>query len=365
MSRSRVYLDHNASAPLLPAARREMEGLLDAFGNPSAQHTEGRRLATVIDTARSRVADLCGAARGQVVFTGSASEAITQALRGGVSGLGVGRLIVSDGEHRAVRAAAELCGVPVVRIGLGRDGRIDLNGLKEHLARGNADDKTLVCVHWVNNETGVVQPIAEICDMVRDSGHLLFVDGVQGAGKLDLSFERSGIHMMAISAHKLGGPVGVGALLVRESCNGAVLIPGGGQEQGRRGGTRSAMLLAGFGAAAAACRQAFDMERLGGLIGEFEAGLRAMCADLVVFGKLAERLGNVSLFALPGLQNETALIGLDLKGIAVSAGSACSSGKRAQSAVLAGMGVPEKLAQCALRVSVGWNSTRDDIHAVL
>lgn len=354
---SRVYLDHNASTPLLDAARSEMHKIMDMGGNPSSMHANGRALANVIDKARSLVADLAGANRVQVVFTGSATEAITQAIIGAVRHFGLDRVIISAGEHKAVSSAAELCDCPVEVIGLLANGTIDVVALEKALALSDkTKERVLVAVHLVNGETGVVQPIDEICALMEPTSHLLFVDAVQGFGKLPIGFENSDIDMMALSAHKMGGPAGVGALLVKEQCNEVRLIPGGGQEQGRRGGTQSAMLIAGFGAAADSVKKHFDLERLSKLIQHFETAISGLGEDVMIFGQDAPRVGSVSFFAMPGVLSETALMGLDLKGICVSAGSACSSGKISASSTLEAMGIAPNIAECALRVSVGWNS---------
>jgi cysteine desulfurase len=366
MTRTPVYLDHNASAPLLPEARAAHIGALDLVGNPSSVHGHGRALRNVIETGREQVARLAGAERRQVVFTGSATEAITQAIIGGVKAFAVDRVVISAGEHAAASKAAEAAGVPVTIVGLDADGVIRTDKIAAAIAAADAaGERLLVAVHAVNNETGVVQPMARIEMLVGPTPHHLFVDAVQAFGKLDLEFSSRAPDMMAVSAHKIGGPIGIGALLVKGHADTVRLIPGGGQEQGRRGGTESASLIAGFGAAAAAFQGHYDAEQVGGLVEAMEAGLRSMAPDIVVFGKGAKRLGNVVNFAVPGLQNSVAMMGLDLLGLSVSSGSACSSGKVGPSHVLAAMGVSQALSECALRVSLGWNSTAADVEAFL
>jgi cysteine desulfurase len=366
MTRTPVYLDHNASAPLLPEARAAYIGALDLVGNPSSVHGHGRALRNVIETGREQVAKLAGAERRQVVFTGSATEAITQAIVAGVKAFSVDRLVISAGEHAAVSKAAEAAGVPVTVVGLDADGVIRTDGIAAAIQMAEkAGEKLLVAVHAVNNETGVVQPMQKIETLVGPTPHHLFVDAVQAFGKLDLEFSSRAPDMMAVSAHKIGGPIGIGALLVKGHADTVRLIPGGGQEQGRRGGTESASLIAGFGAAAAAFQGHYDAKRVGGLVATMEAGLRSMAPDLVVFGSGAQRLGNVLNYAVPGLQNSVAMMGLDLLGLSVSSGSACSSGKVGPSHVLAAMGVSQALSECALRVSLGWNSTAADVEAFL
>lgn len=366
MTRTAVYLDHNASAPLLPEARAAHIGALDLVGNPSSVHGHGRALRNIIETGRDQVARLAGAERRQVVFTGSATEAITQAIVGGVKAFAVDRVVISAGEHAAVSKAAEAAGVPVTIAGLDAAGVIKTEDIAAAIAAADrAGERLLVAVHAVNNETGVVQPMSKIETLVGPTPHHLFVDAVQAFGKLDLEFSSRAPDMVAMSAHKIGGPVGIGALLVKGHADTVRLIPGGGQEQGRRGGTESAALVAGFGAAAAAFQGHYDAEKASGLIAMAEAGVRSMAPDLVVFGGATKRMGNVLNFAVPGLQNSVAMMGLDLLGLSVSSGSACSSGKVGPSHVLAAMGVSQALSECALRVSLGWNSTAADVEAFL
>ena len=358
MTRPAIYLDHNAASPLLPEARSALLAGLDLVGNPSSVHGHGRALRNLIDTARGQVAKLAGAERKQVVFTGSATEAITQAIVGGAKAFASTAIVTSAGEHAAVTKAAEATGLDVITIGLLPDGCIDLDQLAEVVAThaGNL----LVALGWVNNETGVVQPMGRINALVGPTRHTLFVDAVQAFGKLDLAFASTAPDMMAISGHKIGAPAGVGALLVKAHADLVRLIPGGGQEQGRRGGTEAAALIAAFGAAAEAFPTRYAAANVAELIARLQLGLPA---DAVVFG--GARLGNVINFAVPGVKSATAMMALDLLGLSVSSGSACSSGKVGPSHVLAAMGVAPELAECALRVSLGWSSTADDVDAFI
>jgi len=366
MMRQAVYLDHNASSPLLPEARSALLAALELTGNPSSVHGHGRALRNTIENARDQIAALSGADRQQVVFTGSATEAITQAVVGAVKALGIDSVVISAGEHAAVSRAAEMAGVPVSLIGLDSNGVIRMDELAAHLGEADvAGEKLLVAVHAVNNETGVVQPIRQIEALVGPTRHYLFVDAVQAFGKLPLDFASRPTDMVAVSAHKIGGPVGVGALLVKAHADTVRLIPGGGQEQNRRGGTESAALIAGFGAAAAAFPERFGAAGVGKLTGQVEAGILAIDPAATIFGEGAERLGNVVNFAAPGLKASAAMMGLDLLGLSVSSGSACSSGKVGPSHVLKAMGVSPELSECALRVSLGWSSTPDDVTAFL
>jgi len=364
MTRPAIYLDHNAASPLRPEAREALLAALALTGNPSSVHGHGRALRDVIETSRQQVARLAGAEPRQLVFTGSATEALTQAIVGGAKAFSAGAVAVSAGEHAAVLKAAEATGLPVWIVALDGEGRIDLDRLAALLARADGENVTLlVALHWVNSETGVVQPMGRINALVGPTRHTLVVDAVQALGKRDLDFAASAPDMMAISGHKIGAPAGIGALLVKGHADIVRLIPGGGQEQGRRGGTEAAALIAAFGAAAAA--NAYDAPAMARLSGRVEAGLQALAPDVRIFGREAERAGNVVDFAVPGLRNATAMMALDLMGLSVSSGSACSSGKVGPSHVLAAMGVPADLAECALRVSFGWTSTDADAEAFL
>jgi len=361
-----VYLDHNASAPLLPEARDAMIGAMQVWGNPSSVHARGCAARQRLEAARKAVARLAGAKRNQVVFTGSACEAITQAVVGGVRHFGIERILVSAGEHIAALEAAKISGAETQIIPLSADGVIDVEALKGQLEQAEAaNQRVLVAVHMVNNETGVVQPISGIEALLGPGPHLLFVDAVQGLGKLEFDFAASAVDMMAVSAHKIGGPAGVGALLVKSHCDAVRLIPGGGQERGRRGGTEASILIAGFAAAAQAFVIRFDLEHLTALGAGFERQLGQICPQAVIFGLGAERIGSVTNFALPGIKNSLLMMALDLENICVSSGSACSSGKVGQSHVLACMGYADEIAGCSLRVSLGWNTSQDDLDRAL
>lgn len=355
-----VYLDHNASAPLLPQARDAMVAALALTGNPSSVHGHGRALRKLIDDGRDEVAALAGAEAKQVVFTGSATEALTQAIVGGVKAFDIDRVIVCATDHAAALKAAEASGVAVRVLGVDENGLIDLEALARMI---DTQERLLVAFSWVNSETGVVQPRGAIEALVGPTPHILVMDAVQAFGKLALDFSSCPTDMVAVSAHKIGGPAGIGALLVKGHADTVRLIPGGGQEQGRRGGTESAALVAGFSAACRANGEAFDLARIAGLLAEFEARLLSIAPDAVIFGRDAERIGTVSNFAVPGVKNTVAMMGLDLAGVAVSSGAACSSGKVGRSHVLSAMGIAPEIIECGLRVSLGWNSTQADIDA--
>jgi cysteine desulfurase len=363
MSASVTYLDHNASAPLLPEARAAVLKALELTGNPSSVHGHGRALRALVDESRAKVAKASGATREQVVFTGSATEAITQAIVGGAKALDVQGVVVSAGCHTAAIKAAEASGLPVTQVGLDENGVIRVENIAAAMAR--AEGRLLVAVHLVNNETGVVQPMDRIEVLVGASPHFLFVDAVQALGKIELDFAGRAADMMAVSAHKIGGPQGVGALLMKGHADQVRLIPGGGQETGRRGGTEATALIAGFGAAAEAFPAYYLAAEPVHILERAVQGLRSLAPNAVIFGEKAERIGNTLYFAVPGLKNAVAMMGLDLTGISISSGSACSSGKVGPSHVLKAMGVPSELSECAMRLSVGWNSTAADIDAFI
>ena len=337
----RRYLDHNATSPLRPEARAAMLAAMERCGNASSVHGEGRAARALLDDARGQVARAVGVIPPMVVFTSGGSEANTMALKGAP----VERLIVSAVEHPSVLEAAKASGKPVEILPVDGNGVADLAAL-EKLLKG---PKALVSVMLANNETGVIQPVAEIARL--SEGHLLHTDAVQALGKIPVNFGLLGAGMMTLSAHKLGGPVGAGALVVRDGLAIAPLIHGGGQELRRRAGTENLVSLAGFGAVAGARA---DVKPL-------RDRLEAALDGAVIFGKDVARLPNTTCFAMPGMNAETLLMAFDLDGIAVSSGSACSSGKVAKSHVLAAMGVAPEISGAAIRVSLGWDTTDDHI----
>jgi cysteine desulfurase len=363
------YLDHNATSCLRPQSRRAMEAALDIRGNPSSVHGWGRAARAIVENARGSVAALTNAEPGNVVFTSGGTEANFLALWGAVLGCDnarapVERLLVSAIEHDSVLNVARDIAERRSDISLGvipvsGDGVVDVDVLRSFLENGG---RALVAVMAANNETGVVQPVGEIVECVRAAGGLCVVDTVQACGKIATDFAAADYH--TVSSHKLGGPQGVGALVMKDNAPFASVIHGGGQESNRRAGTENVAGIAGFGTAASICA-ADDKRRVGELRDSFEAGLRERFADIVVFGERAPRLANTSSFALPGIAAETALIALDLDGVMVSSGAACSSGKVRPSHVLKAMGVSAELTRSALRVSLGWNSAESDIEAAL
>lgn len=353
--RQAVYLDYNATAPVRPEAADAVAGALAVVGNPSSVHGFGRAARRLLEDARERVAALVGATADEVIFTGGGTEANALAL----NGVRAARVIVSAVEHDSVlRNAPQAEVLPV-----DRNGVIDLAALAGRLAQV-AGEKILVSVMLANNETGVVQPVAEAAALAHRHGALLHCDAVQAAGKIPVDMRALGIDLMTLSAHKLGGPQGCGALVLRDGVELAALLKGGGQERGRRAGTENLPGLAGFGAAAEAA--AADLAsgaagRLAALRDRLEAGVRGIAPDAVVHGAGAARLPNTSCIGLRGLTAEIQMMSLDLAGVAVSSGAACSSGKVRASHVLAAMGLGPEEAGSAIRVSLGWRSTAEDV----
>ncbi len=358
----RSYLDWAASAPLRPVAREAVSAALDLAGNPSSVHAEGRQARAAVEAARAAVAALVGAPSAEVIFTSGATEANVTALSPGLCA-GDPLLLVSAIEHPSVAAGGRFRPEDVTVVPVDADGVVRLDGFADMLEAATArGQRPLVSIMLANNETGVVQPVPEAARLVHAAGGLLHVDAVQAAGRIPVDMAVLGADLLSLSSHKIGGPKGVGALVVRPGLSLPPLLTGGGQERRRRAGTEAVPMIAGFGAAAAAARVDLEeIQRCGRLRDWLEADLDTMCDATVVFGRNAQRLPTTSCFAVPGVAAETAVIALDLDGVAVSSGSACSSGKVAASAVLSAMGVPGELARGAIRVSLGWETQEDDV----
>jgi cysteine desulfurase len=362
----RVYFDWNATAPLCREAHAALAAALERTGNASSVHAEGRAVRQLVEEARARVAALVGAEPRNVTFTSGATEANTLALAPMIE---VGgrkeprdRLLVSAIEHPSVRNGGRFATGEVDEVPVTASGTVDLDGLITALAKAR---RPLVSVMLANNETGVIQPVPAIAEIVHAANGILHVDAAQGPGRIDCDMAALGADLMSISSHKLGGPQGAGALLCRGDVHIAEsLIKGGGQERGLRAGTENVAAIAGFGAAAAAARRT-DVSRISVMRDHFEVELKRSMPDAVIFGVDAPRLPNTSLFTVPGLKAETAIIAFDLYGVAVSSGSACSSGKVQPSHVLAAMGVEPDLARGAIRISLGWSTTEADVEALL
>lgn len=355
---SRVYLDYNATAPLRPEAHDALTAAL-ALGNPSSVHEEGRKARALIEEARRAVAELAVAVPETVIFTSGGTEACNLALNLRAAPAGpVGRVLVSAIEHSAVLEAAKQTGLPVSQLPVTADGAVDMAAFDTAL---QDDTPALVCVMLANNETGVIQPVAEMAAKTRDHGSLIFCDAVQAAGKMPVNMMALGVDALSLSGHKLGAPMGVGALLTRPGVVVPPQLHGGGQELGRRAGSENIAGIAAFAAAAKAAQA--GLAAFGDLAAQrdaMEAALAAAEPDITVFGQGAARLPNTSCFALDGLSSETLVMALDLAGIAVSAGSACSSGKVSQSHVLAAMGAENHISKAMVRVSLGWQSGPQD-----
>ena len=347
-----VYLDYNATAPLKPEVLDAVAVALRQTGNASSVHRFGRWARREVETARSRVADLVGVSPDHVIFTSGGTEANNLVF----AGVARERTIVSAIEHDSVHgAAADAETIPVTR-----DGVVDLDVLAGLLT--SDDRRALVSIMLANNETGVIQPVAEAAMLAHAAGALIHCDAVQAVGRIPVDVATLGVDFLALSAHKFGGPQGSGALVVKEDSPLRPMLRGGGQERNRRAGTENVAALVGFGAAALSARRDLDRQvELALLRDALEARIRAILPTAIVFGASARRLANTSCFSSPGVPSATQVMALDLAGVAVSAGSACSSGKIGPSHVLAAMGASPAEAECAIRVSLGWRSHRSDI----
>jgi cysteine desulfurase len=369
---ARVYLDWNATAPLRPEARAAALVAWDIVGNASSVHADGRKARWVIEKAREQVAALVGASPKNVVFTSGGTEANVLALTPDIDVNGDRwprqRLLLSAIEHASVRAGGRFAAEDVESIPVTPHGVADVRALATRLVALSAEGATfLVSVQAANNETGVIQPIPEVARLAHGHGGLLHVDAVQAPGRIPCDLNSLGCDLLSISGHKIGAPQGVGALVMREGIHVKPLMTGGGQERGYRAGTENVAAIAGLGAAAAALagEALASCEAMRIMRDGLESGLREISANVVIFGGERERLPNTTLFAVPGVTAETALIALDLEGVSVSSGSACSSGKVAPSHVLAAMGVSPELARGAIRVSIGYSTTETEIEMFL
>ena len=355
-----IYLDYNATAPIKPEVVTAVSETMMLAGNPSSVHGFGRDVRKRIEDAREQIAALIGCSPPELVFTAGGTEANNTAL----SGAGRRVLIVSAIEHPAVLRTAEAVAEKHIVLPVDGEGLLDLGKLDKALAAHGPE--ALVSVMLANNETGVIQPVAEIAARARDKGALVHCDAVQAPGRIPVSFAGLGVDMMSIAAHKFAGPKGIGALVVRSGLEIAPLIHGGGQERGLRGGTENAAGIVGFGTAAQLAQG--DLARAGeiaALRDRMESRLRETEPDVVIFSQGAERLPNTSCLTMPGVQSETQVMGLDLAGVAVSAGSACSSGKVEPSHVLRALGAADAVGGCAIRVSLGWATTEEETERFL
>ncbi len=371
---SRIYLDHNATTPLLPQARDAMVDALEHVGNASSVHGEGRAARGRIESARRALATATGALARNVIFTSGGTEANVTALSplftiGGVEHRAT-RAFISAVEHACVMAGGRFAPEDITLLPVDGNGVVDLEALRALVAAEvGAGGLPFVSVMAANNETGVLQPIAEIGAILRDvtggreAGFVFHVDAVQALGRIPVDIAAWGCDMLTVSSHKIGGPQGVGALVyAREAFRVPPLVTGGGQEMRKRAGTENTAGIAGFGAALQVLVENGEKYRdLAELRDWLEESLTHISGNTVIFGRDAARLANTISFAVPGMVAETALIACDLAGAALSSGSACSSGKVTSSHVLDAMGVSPDLARGALRVSLGWTTTREDV----
>ncbi|MBH0239156.1 cysteine desulfurase family protein [Methylobrevis albus] len=371
MPEPRLYLDHNAGAPLRDCARAAMIDALGRAGNPSSVHGEGRLARATVAAARRAVAGLVGAAPATVTFTSGGSEAAATLLTPDWSYAGkpvrFDRLLVSAIEHAAVLKGGRFAPAAVEQVAVDRAGRLDLAALGSRLAAASeAGERVLVALMLANNETGVIQPVAEAAALVHAAGGLLVCDAVQAAGRIPVDLGALGADALLLSAHKFGGPQGAGAIVrASELWSFAPLVTGGGQETYARAGTENVAAIAGFGAAATAAAAEVATDGWDGRRERLEAAVLTATPDAVVFGAGAERLPNTLCFGVSGLGAEKATIAFDLAGIAVSSGSACSSGKVGPSHVLAAMGFDHDMARSGIRVSFGLSTTDADLERFL
>ena len=371
---SRIYADYNATAPLRPEAKAAMVRAFDLTGNPSSVHGEGRKARTLVEGAREAVAAAIGACRDDIAFTSGGTEAVQAPLRGAMAALGQASLFhVAPIEHDAVASiasefAVQMPGRPLATSAwpVSRDGLVDLEFLAAVVkAESSGGFRPLVSLMLVNNETGVIQPVAEAAEIVHKAGGLIHCDAIQALGKIETSIIELDIDYLSLSAHKIGGPQGVGAFYVRPGSPFRAVQTGGGQEFGRRAGTENVAGIAGFGAAVdAAIEGLASYQALAEHRNRMETRLTQAVPGVVVHGAEAPRVAGVSCFGLEGLPSETQVMNMDLAGFAVSAGSACSSGKVKPSRVLTAMRLSEDMARSSIRASFGWNSRGEDFDAL-
>lgn len=358
----RIYADYNATAPLRPEAKAAMTAALGLTGNPSSVHAEGRKARALVEGARETIAAAIGACRDDIAFTSGGTEAVQAPLRGAIRAVDNGQFVISGIEHDAVSSLSEHPNAWRAR----PDGVVDLVWLEAVMETLAADGvKPIVSLMLVNNETGVIQPVAEAAEIVHKAGGLIHCDAIQALGKTPVSIIDLEVDYLSLSAHKIGGPQGIGAFYVKPGAPFRAIQTGGGQEFGRRSGTENVAGIAGFGAATEAALVGLDAyQALGAHRDRMEARLRAVAPSLQVHGGKAPRVAGVSCFGVEGLPSETQIMGLDLAGFAVSAGSACSSGKVKPSRVLTAMGLSDTAAKSSIRASFGWGSKAEDFDAL-
>ncbi len=363
-----IYADYNATAPMRPEAREAMLAALDlGAANPSSVHKAGRAARAVVERARAQIGGAIGSRAEDILFTSGGTESLALAIQGAVRALdGKATLIVSAIEHEAATKAAGFAGVPVETAYVLASGQVDLDDLRTRLGSWDKALKgtPILVLMLANNETGILQPVAEAAALVRGAGGFTVCDAVQGLGKVQVNAALLGADFIALSAHKIGGPQGVGALWHRAGAPLKALLHGGGQERGLRSGTENVAGIAGFGAAAeAAIRDLPKYAALAKHRDAMEARLKAE-GGVTVIGEASPRLAATSNFARPGFRAETQVMAMDLAGVCVSAGSACSSGKVKRSLVLMAMGADDSLAESAIRTSFGWDTKPEEFGRV-
>lgn len=356
-----IYLDYNATAPIRDSVIDTVAETMRVVGNPSSVHSEGRKARAIVENARVKVAALVGARPRDVTFCSGGTEASNAVI----CGAGCASIIISAVEHDSGLAASENIDVPTYKVPVDSDGTVNLDSLKDILVA--AEEPALVSVMLVNNETGVIQPVAEIASLAKEFNAKVHTDAVQAAGKLQLDFNTLGVDYLTLSSHKIGGPQGVGAIITAPTAPLKPLIKGGGQELGRRSGTENVAGIAGFGVAAIeAMEEQADNARIEALRDRFEKAVKDHGGeDVIIAGADGPRVANTSCVAMPGVRGETQTMHFDLQGICLSSGSACSSGKVKVSHVLSAMGYDDSVASASIRVSLGRTSKTEDIDALI
>tara|TARA_B100000029_G_scaffold516740_1_gene633512 strand:+ start:9954 stop:11087 length:1134 start_codon:yes stop_codon:yes gene_type:complete len=350
-----VYLDYNATSKLRPEAITGMEKVMRLCGNSSSVHRFGRLSRRAVEESREALADSVNASHDEVVFTSGGTESNNFALLGSRR-----KIIASSIEHDSVLQHVD----EYAKIRVNSDGVIDLFHLEELLK--NEESSVVVSVMVANNETGVIQPIEKVLELCRRYDAWLHCDGVQALGKIPISFSSLGVDMMSLSAHKLGGPQGIGALVIRDGVSLSPISVGGGQERGQRAGTENIIGIGGFGAVCETIGSSLEVsESLLKMRDNIEKRFVEIAPDIAIYGKESPRLANTSCIGLPGIKNEVQVMALDLSGVAVSSGSACSSGKIKPSHVLVAMGANSQSAECAIRISLGWDTSTSDCESLI
>lgn len=355
-----IYMDYNASAPIKEGVIEAMVATMQRVGNASSVHASGRNARKTIEEARAKVAALVNARPRDIVFTSGGTEANNTVLKGA----GAASLIVSKIEHDSVLAAAKSADIPVYYLNVDESGLVSLDHLRELLQ--SAPHPALVSIMLANNEIGTIEPIRDCAKLALEFGAKIHCDAVQGCGKLEMDFESLGVDYLTLSAHKMGGPQGVGAIVLKPTAPLVAMVEGGGQELGRRSGTENVAAIAGFGEAAfEAFQDIADIEKIRHLKERLESGLRKIGNDIIIVADRVERIANTSCIILLGISGETQVMHFDLAGVCLSSGSACSSGKVKVSHVLSALGLGDTLANSSIRVSLGFQSTAEDVDKFL